>query len=83
MWVNMIARYFNHFYLLFPILLGGHFATQRVPLCEVASVRQRDGAVRHDTLDSNDDNLPKAKGGFAPAVSKGLLVDVSRNATIV
>jgi len=47
-----------------------------LPLCEVASVRQRDGAVRHDTLDSNDGNLPKAKGGTPPAASKGLLVAV-------
>ena len=47
-----------------------------MPLCEVADVSQRDGAVRHDTLDSNDGNLPKAKGGTPPAASKGLLVAV-------
>ena len=33
-----------------------------MPLCEVASVSQRDGALRHDTLDSDGGNLPKAKG---------------------
>jgi hypothetical protein len=32
--------------------------------------------LRHDALDSDDGNLPKAKGGTPLAASKGLLVEV-------
>jgi hypothetical protein len=46
---------------------------QRLPLCEVASVSQRDRALRHDTLDSDAGNLPKAKAGLPAADSKPLL----------
>jgi hypothetical protein len=38
--------------------------------------------LRHDALDSNEGNLPKAKGGFAPEASKAVLAAVNLNTTI-
>jgi hypothetical protein len=58
------------------LIWPNHFTAQRARFGEVPSVSQRDGALRHDALDSDAGNLPEAKGGFAPAALKGLLVAV-------
>jgi hypothetical protein len=46
---------------------------QRSSFCEVASVRQGDGALRHDARDSDVGNLPKAKAGTPAAATKAVL----------
>jgi hypothetical protein len=56
---------------------------QRSSFYEVSSVSQRDGALRHDSLDSDGGNLPQAKGGPPPAASKAVLAAVKLNATLV
>jgi hypothetical protein len=59
------------------------YCKQRLRFGEVPGVSQRDGAERHDTLDSDARHLPKAKGGFAPAASKPLLAEVFRRMSFV